>query len=108
MTREEATTVMPHEMAKAFEKGRQAAIRGIPELSNPYGGVPWEAETIGYPAMVPKRFIEFIGWLRAEWYWGYEDVVPPEPECPDCGGTTVCQLANGAIVPCACHEGVPS
>jgi len=77
MTRDEARKLMLEEMAKAFEAGRQAALAKEKKSSNPYGGLEYEAGSLDYPAIVPSEFKKHVGWLRAEWFWGYEDVCNP-------------------------------
>jgi hypothetical protein len=75
-------------MAKAFADGQQAAREGKPKYTaNPYGGLASECGTFAYPARVPGHALKYSGWIRNEWFWGYEDIVPnvklPEQEAYD-------------------------
>lgn len=91
MTRTEAQALMPDAMARAFERGRKAADARAPKTSNPYGGVEFEAPR-EWPAIMRKH----TGWLRAEWFWGYEDVYDPHLPEQDAYGEALCAM-NDAL-----------
>lgn len=88
MTREEVQGLIPDVMGKAFADGQEAARQGKPKYTaNPYGGLAYECGTPAYPAMVPPHALKYSGWIRNEWFWGFEDITPevklPEKQAYD-------------------------
>jgi hypothetical protein len=82
-TRKSVQEAIPEVMAKAFADGQEAARQGKSKYnSNPYGGLSYECGTANYPAMVPPHALGFSGWIRNEWFWGYEDI-KTDPEMPE-------------------------